>query len=748
MASDVIPGYWRRKELTYEAGLGRSRHQVHAFYTLSDLTNAMLIAVMVDSARYAFASQLYVLRSCPDAISRILKNGSSVLLAAKVLVISRLLHTRLSQSPDPPQYLESLRIRLGSLRRRLLGRIDRRFKTQELSAEAQVEAMCAFSLATSSSPKDVLRRFHHIRLQAISEKVEQGASDHENILLALEIYVRTLRDTRAIVPGQLAYALERLKSVSLFKSKEVYSLMELNLDVHGRWIGDDIKTFTPYIRHDDLNKAEVEISLKQWAKRAFSAFLDGLRNRILDIQDPLVLLQLRKEVLELWFSNRQNSMGVDSTETIDGLRDVFNSQATRIIESRAAILADIGLMVEQILRNWRSDTSALTPSLWELSMRSMDMSNVGKAFRENLMTCAIGKNEPLSTVSQRYTIFLERVDAVEEMIKNIRQTKWVDEADDVDDEEDLLDNKQVLLSEDDPGQLQERLNNALHKAYAGLQDVLIRLHPHNGDANCGQQSSFLVRIWRELRQRLPKSYPSKDLGLISIPTLQRMVIDEALRTPLERCTKRIARTSLRKSLPERLLWEGNPELPVMPSAWTYQFLLDVVSSMGHYGSDLWTAQASNGLKRGLITSIESILRWRQEAKTNGHANGKDGDAELRALENRALENDDIVNGEKDEQGEQEGKTSNTKKTNGKLANGEPAGHKEEQRDNKIQRLFDIFYLIDSTAVKELDRADNGLISLQESLIEDLALDTQSVERMKTNAQEYWKRTSLLFALLA
>ncbi len=675
-------------------------------------------------------------------ISRILKNGSSVLLAAKVLVISRLLHTKLSQLPNPPQYLETLRTRLGSLRRRLLGRIDRRFKTLELSAEAQVEAMCAFSLATSSSPKDVLRHYHHIRLEAISEKVEQGASGHENMLLALRIYVRTLRDTRAVVPGQLAYALELLKSVSIFKSQEVYSLMELNLDIHGRWIGDDIKTFTPYIRHDDLSKAEVEISLKQWAKKAFSAFLDGLRNRILDVQDPLILLQLRRRVLELWLSNRQNSMGIDSTETLDGLRDVFNSQATRIIESRASVLADIGLMVEQILQDWHSGTSALTPSLWELSMSSMDMPNVGKAFKENLMTRSIGKNEPLGTVSQRYTAFLEGIEAVEEMIRNIRQTKWVDEAD-VDDEEDLLDNKQVLLSEDDPGHLQEKLNNALRKAYADLQGALIGLHPHNKGANCGQQSSFLVRIWREVRQRLPTSYQNNDLGLISIPTLQRMVVDEALRTPLERCTKRIARRSLRKSPRERLLWEGDPELPVLPSAWSYQFLLDLVSSMSSYGSDLWTAQATNGLKRGLIPSIESILRWRQEAKMNGHANSKNGHADT-----SVPENEDLVDGEKDEQGEQEAKFSDTEKANGALANGEPTDHKEEPRDGKIQRLFDILYFIEATAVKELDRADNALISLQDLLIEELALDAQSVERMKTNAQEYWKRTSLLFALLA
>ena len=728
---------------TYEAGPRRSRLQVHAFYILFDMTNAMLTAVMVDSARYAFASQLSVLRSCPDVISRILKNGSSVLLAAKVLVISRLLHTKISQLPNPPQYLETLRTRLGSLRRRLLGRIDRRFKTLELSAEAQVEAMCAFSLATSSSPKDVLRHYHRIRLEAISEKVEHCASGYENMLLALRIYVRTLKDTRAVVPGQLAYALERLKSVSLFNSKEVYSLIELNLDIHGRWIGDDIKTFTPYIRHDDLSKAEVEVSLKQWAKKAFSAFLDGLSNRILGVQDPLLLLQLRREILELWLSNRQNSMGIDSIETLDGLRDVFNSQATRIIERRASILADVGLMVEQVLRNWQSGSSAPTPSLWELPMSSMDMANVGKAFRENLMARSIGKNEPLDAVSERYTTFLEGIEAVEEMIRNIRQTKWVDEADDVDDEEDPLDSKQVLLSEDDPRHLEEKLNDALHKAYADLQSVLTRSHAHDKDADSGPKSSFLVRIWREVRQRLPKGYQNNDLGLTSIPTLQKVILDEALRMPLERCTKRIARTSARKSLRERLLWDGNPELPMLPSAWTYQLLLDLVSSMSYYGSDLWTAQAANGLKRSLIPSIESILRWRQEAEMNGHAKSKDIDADT-----RVPGDEDLVNGEKDERGEQEAKNPNTEKANSALANGETSDHKENPKDERIQRLFDVLYLIDAFAVKELDNADNALISLQDSLTEDLALDGQSVERMKMNAQEYWKRTSLLFALLA
>ncbi|KAF6241450.1 hypothetical protein HO173_000160 [Letharia columbiana] len=358
-----------------------------------------------NTERYSFASQLAVLRSCPDVISRLFKSGGSVLLAAKVLVISRLLHTKLSQRRNPPPFLDDLRNRLASLRRRLLGRIDRRLKSLEISRDVLVEAMCAFSLATSSSPKDVIRHYHHMRLEAISENMSQDGDGHDNVLLALRLYVKTLKDTQAVIPTQLARALERLKLVPLFKSQDVYSLIELNLDVHERWIGDDIRTFTPYIRHDDLTKAEAERSLKQWAKSAFGSFLAGLRNRIEDVEDPERLVDLRRQVLELWLSNHQHSTGVDSAETLDGLRHVFNLQSTRLIQSRASKLDRVGLIVKNVLQNWQAGVSDLTPSLWDSSMTSMEFENGGKSFRERLASRFTGKNEPLNKVSLEYVSF-------------------------------------------------------------------------------------------------------------------------------------------------------------------------------------------------------------------------------------------------------------------------------------------------------------------------------------------------------
>ena len=728
-----------------------------------------------ESARYSLASQLVVLRSCPDVISRLFKSGGSVLLAAKVLVISRLLHTKLSHRPDPPPYLDNLRNRLASLRRRLLGRIDRRFKSLESSRNVLVEAMCAFSLATSSSPKDIIRHYHHIRLEAVSENMRGGADGHDSMLLALRIYVQTLRDTLAVIPTQLVHALENLKSIPLFKSQDVYSLIELNLDVHERWVDDDIRTFTPYIRHDDLTKAEAERSLKQWAKSAFGSFLAGLRNRIQDVEDPGRLIDLRTQVFELWLSNHQHLTGVGSAETLDGLRDVFNLQFTRIIQIRASQLERVGLTVKNVLQIWQPGVSDLTPSLWEFSMISMEFGNGGKPFRESLATRFTSQNEPFTRVSLEYLSFLHSIRNLEEMITKVGDAKWVDDVNDVDNEDDLLDDRQVLLSEDDPRLLQEELNNALREAYAELQVMLCKLPDRFEMTSSGPQAAYLLRVWRELRQNLPKSYQNAKFGDSSIPSLQHTIADEALRAPLERCSKRIAKMSQAKLLQARPLWEGNPELPVLPSAWTYRFLLDLASSMNACGSDVWSPQAVDALKMELILSIVPMLEVRQAVEVNGHRDrdlldGEDKEEEEleeevkkdeQEIQERVREENGEVDGEVAEEKvkEEEKEEENSKNleepaeepVNGIMSNGhiklEP-GAEEEPEAGKIQRFFDVAYLINACTVKDMEAEDNQLVSLQRSLTQDLDLEPNLMERMRKDAAEYSKRTSLLFALLA
>lgn len=725
---------------------------------------------VADDTRYTLASHLVVLRNCPGVISKLLKSGGPVLLAAKVLVLSRLLHTKLSQHTNPPPYLDTLRIKLSNLRRRILTRVDRRFKSFDASRDVLLEAMCAFALATSSSAKDCLRHFHHIRQDAMVESISESGREHECILRALRLYTRTMFDTQAVIPKQLSHALEKLKTTPLFKDQDVNSLMELSLDVHRRWISEDIKMFTPYIRHDDLSREEAERLSKQWAKQTLLSFLSNLRKRIQDEDEPQKLMQLRRQILEMWLSNHHSSMGINATESLDGLREVFNTQATRIIQRRVAKLDDVGTIIIDVLQHWQPGISDSTPSLWDSSMTSIEITNGGKVFRDSLTARCLGKNQPLDRLSHGYMKFLSTIEAIEETLKNLRETRWADDIDDVDEDEDMLDNKQVLLSEDDPRLLQDELNLSLGEAYSRLEEKLgqVANDLEEENSNRGHPSCFLLRVLRELRQHLPSSYQNQSLGLVSIPKLQQVTAQEVLLSPMAKCSKRIQRMAGSEgSLSSRPLWEGEPQLPVLPSPWTYRLLLELMASMTAFGSDVWSPQTTDFLKKELIVQMTPLLKEAinsEPAEVTGHA-------------------DDVVNGIQstpvnadpnppDRTGDQnEEKPNPTDRTNNYDDNNEepktnkaktppsptkstlpkppitPPPKTAPSTDTKIQLLFDTSYLINATTIKDAADEPNELISFKENLMVDLALDFEIGGRIKRDAASYWKRTGLLFGLL-
>ncbi|CBX96895.1 hypothetical protein LEMA_P100260.1 [Plenodomus lingam JN3] len=107
-----------------------------------------------DGERYAFASQLSVLRNAPLVMTRLMRTEGSYLLIAKVLVISRLVHKALTKSTDKPSIVDQLWERLLSVRRKLLRRIDKRLSSTTGETATLVESMCAYALATSSTPSD------------------------------------------------------------------------------------------------------------------------------------------------------------------------------------------------------------------------------------------------------------------------------------------------------------------------------------------------------------------------------------------------------------------------------------------------------------------------------------------------------------------------------------------------------------------------------------------------------------------
>ncbi|KAJ8613088.1 hypothetical protein MRB53_037140 [Persea americana] len=96
-----------------------------------------------------------------------LRNRGSHLFASKLLVLARVLHKALSDTPDAPPFVEKLGGKLASMRQKLLRHIDRRLLNAKAEVDDLAGEMAAFSLATSSSPTDVLKHFQGLRLRAV-----------------------------------------------------------------------------------------------------------------------------------------------------------------------------------------------------------------------------------------------------------------------------------------------------------------------------------------------------------------------------------------------------------------------------------------------------------------------------------------------------------------------------------------------------------------------------------------------------
>ncbi|KAL8985767.1 MAG: hypothetical protein Q9177_004350 [Variospora cf. flavescens] len=705
--------------------------------------------------------------SCPEAISRLLKTGGSILQAARVLVISRLLHKKISQRSDTPPYLEILKQRLSSLRRKLLARIDRNFQSLEAADAILVEAMCAFSLATSSTAADVIQHFYHIRQSTMSELGRKG-DGNMGIFQSLKTFVKTLKDTQNIAPTQLARALENLKASPLLQSPDLKSLTELNLDVHQRWLGEDLNSFTPYVRHDDLQKPAAIRILKRWAQDAFSSVLEDLRTMLNSVSNPMSISDLRQEMLELWIQSRGHSMGIDVSEVLEGIRDTFIDRLKHSIDLHCASLSDMASTIAAILDQWEAGVSDACPPMWDNVATIIDTKSGSKALKEALSARAHGRNRMVQIISEAYAEWFAGTRDLENVIDKLRKKRWADDLDDVDDDDDIVENNQTLLSEDDPRVLQDTLQTGIASNLHKLQDT-VRIHAHNlhatveeDNTTSGQKACFLLRVWRDITSHLPSTYSNLDLHPDFVQTLQSQISETASREPLLHFENRTNKSLRQTQLRARILWEGDPPLPALPSPQAFRLLHDVVRSMAAFGADVWTPQAVGILKRRIKQALAPLLGRLPEGaeRANGESEMLDQSSNKHASMDPDVDDEPAVPeklGDGDVQNEtQDDVQHETQKDAEELPVNSPGGDvsirptgpsKEVARDMAIQRLFDILYIRHATSVGGSD-AEDAMGRTQSTVLEGLDLPSADVKRMGKGAEAYWKRTELLFALLA
>jgi hypothetical protein len=680
----------------------------------------------VASQRNAMASHLAILQRCPTVISRLLKKGGSSLLAAKILVLARLTHKTLSQDADAPPLIDTLRQRLASLRSKLLNAIDKRIAAPDKDIQSLLEDMCAFSLATSSTPTDVLRHFQRVRLEAIGWHLEQSSGIKTHVLKAVKLLLDTLQESQTVFPKRLADALVKLKDQPLIKQKDVQSVSELSFDLHELWVADELRNYTPWPRHDELQKAEADKIVKNWAKQAVNTFLSAMKLVLSAENEFSEIMTLRKELLEAWPWSDSRVPGFHSADVVDQLRELLNDQLSAIVTERVEELQSVPNAILAAL-NRPSTPQPKELLLWDASVTSMDYSSGASSFKRAVHNRYYGYSDAITNVLDAYNTWVDGITSIRSLLKEMRDTRWDDDiGDDVDD----LDSRQVLLSEDDPRALDETLSKALEESSQEVQKALEQIVHKviKEDSDGPENAIFVLRVIRQISQWsssrdhniVGPALKSTSSLAITKPlhmTLGEFVTSSALKN-YQLSLGKLAKTSI---IPAKSLWEGSPLLPVQPTPGTFKFLRNVTMDMATHGPDLWSSGAVDAIKHSALEKVAKIM---QELISRIQQQPKD----------KTLKTGHAENGIDD--------TNN-------IAPNEGQNEIDVLRDRLTQVIFDMAFLQHGLAqTGENGQPGGSFQPLLETCSKTLNLETTLTSRIRKSAGDYWKRTYLIFALLS
>ncbi|KAF2168047.1 hypothetical protein M409DRAFT_65593 [Zasmidium cellare ATCC 36951] len=662
-----------------------------------------------DKGREGWVVNVRVLRGVVGFVGRVVRNGGSgsgrgdALTAAKVLVLGRLVLKGLGEKEEGKDgvLVEEMRRKLGSVRRRLLGDIARRLvrrgggeeEEEEEDKERTVKTLCAYSLISSAGPRDVLRYFMQVRFEQLETKAEEG-----DLVSMLDLYSQTLLDTKELFPRRFAEALAALAKATLVKDKDVRAVQELSLDVYEQWIEEDVRNFHPYVRHDQLSTGEVGDALAAWTRQAQECLLHGLRDALEKQTDMKEVLEVRQKVLSKYLAL---SARVRSDAHAKALEDIRAAFLKRLEELAAQAAKIAGFDVAD-----HGSSEMPAASMWDLATADLDLNNGAIQFRQAVIHRQHGHSPSIATVTTALDKWIERLQGFTEFISSMRTIKWDDdldlELDDLTDGESL----QVILSKKDPQLLETRLHEetttALEETYRQVEKCLESEH----------NPTILIRVVREVdRRRRGLGDRFEKLSTVKAdPTFIAALHRQVAVSIAEESVKQFSKSVQKRSHTPVTLWDGTPPLPVQPSPATFRFLKTLHKHMSSAGTDLWSPDAVQALKAHVAEQVAAQPNIEKIAATTA--------TEEASLSNGHADQDD--------------------KTNEKMS---------ASRDRLVQLQFDVFYLqrvFSSSTGGKLGEVV-GEIGRRGKLDDMGSLE---VERLRKSAMEYWRRTYLLFGLLA
>ncbi|KAJ5612694.1 hypothetical protein N7510_005888 [Penicillium lagena] len=683
-----------------------------------------------DVEKHTFGAQLALLHRCTTSIARLLRRRASLLLIAKILVVSRQLHNTLSKHEPLPPFLDDLRNQLASLRQTLLKRVNKRLASANATDDQIVEALAAYCLANSYSSDDAIHHFHEVRLEVIISHLE---SSRENIPKILRLFIQTLQTSKALRSRQFSDVLSKVKTRPILSDAEIRSLDGLEIEVLGRWVAPNIENFTPWIKLSDLSRTEGLEMIREWSLQAFEKFCTGCQKCLADSDDFSELLSLRYDTIELWLSSWGSTLTHPSIDVLERLRAIFNDQLTRVLTAQAHKLDEFGSQVVSIISDWKHTDNNDLGSLWDMDLIGADYVNGATPFKQTVIDRLLGRDDTVSQALKQYQSWLESIQEVNSSIDSLRRIRWPDLLVGAEEEDDDIE-VTPGLNEADPRLLTDALHEAIRTAFDALQTSFSEAFKALGSSHASEKATFLLRMTRFVRRDIPADFVAEDFIFSSdtVPDLQKLLATETLAQAgsltLIPALRTNPQTGLLRNVPGRSLWEGEPVTPVQPSPLTFKFLRRLTATMDESGPDLWDPSTLHILKSTLQNQLEeAITSALKDLDTSSTS-----EAKPEPNGNRPAQEDS-----------QEAKSENEDESPKSEAHTADAPSQAEVlHDWKLQLFFDSVYLA------EMLGGSDKLSGAIEKAQKGAGLSAPVVKNTRQLAQDYWKRTELLFGLLA
>ncbi|KAK5719029.1 hypothetical protein LTR17_015454 [Elasticomyces elasticus] len=663
-------------------------------------------------------AQTKVLESTLSASARMMREGGDALTVAKLLVLSRLLHKSVGDSGEASSVIENHGRKLTSLRRKLLAFIERSMQKPVTDKTSVARTLCAYALITSSSAKDVLKHFLQVRLQLIEAKAESHTESA--VLQMLDLYRQTLDDARSLFPKLFAESLSHLGKSPLLQDAQLRSLSQLSLEVYGVWIAPDVQSFTPWVRHEQLLSSEVHEGLNAWSRHVEHRLLEAVTVYLRTETDAHAVVSARKGIVSRYLSLLSASSNNAKSKAVEQLRSVFLDKLKSLAEDCAR---EGSFELDDLYAVRTTTPSCVSTNIWQLASKDFDGSRGALHLRQAVLQGRHGRDEGVRMLCGKLDSWIERLHAFSDITQRMWSTKWDDadfNFDDLEDGDALLE----CLAKEDPETLRSTLRKATSDAVRQIDASVQRAFESGGD------EKLLLRLLRELDRR--KRTLTETIGVTDdievifadlVPSLHRQLAENVATRVFEQTSD----TLIKHTVVPVSLWDGSPALPIQPSPSTYKLLTMLQRIMSDAGTDLWSPAAVTALKSSLEQKLVhqlNIRSWIESEKASSTTNGDtniDETPNSDMSEHAGAGKSAVVNGES--------KPSNAR------------------RNQQIQQLFDVLYL--QRVMHHSNQADGaGLQNVADELAESVKLDKASSERLRKSANEYWKRTHLLFGLLA